>query len=83
VGGIVGSNVQRRFGKVLLELGGNNGESQHSGIELDTDLLSSCYCDARCRHENGRLCCRLWGSRHSRAKVNCTATLFMEWLSLG
>lgn len=27
VGRIVGKNVQSRFGKVLLELGGNNGSS--------------------------------------------------------
>ena len=29
VGRIVGKNVQSRFGKVLLELGGNNGSSPH------------------------------------------------------
>ena len=30
VGRIVGKNVQSRFGKVLLELGGNNGSSPMS-----------------------------------------------------
>jgi aldehyde dehydrogenase family 7 protein A1 len=30
VGKIVGKNVQDRFGKVLLELGGNNGRSLQS-----------------------------------------------------
>jgi hypothetical protein len=29
VGRIVGKNVQSRFGKVLLELGGNNGSFPH------------------------------------------------------
>lgn len=39
VGKIVGKAVQDRFGKVLLELGGNNGEPLGAIIYIDLTLL--------------------------------------------
>ena len=78
VGRTVGKTVQSRFGKVLLELGGNNG-THHMERSSSCPSLNTCrsrHHHARCRHGLGTPCRFLWRRRHCRSTLHIdTATV--------